>query len=110
MIEYPNVHGGDQWGKCRFEFPNGLEQSLRLGLRDEDITPSQINGQIHCGGETKYVEKRQRAQHDFVAVERGEPCADLLNLFAQVAVGEHNTFGNTGGPPGVLIHGNIIKR
>ncbi|KKL53983.1 hypothetical protein LCGC14_2269980, partial [marine sediment metagenome] len=51
------------------------------------------------------------AQHYFTAfVECWKPGGDLLNLPAEVAVGEHDAFGNTGSSAGVLVHGHIVKR
>jgi hypothetical protein len=55
------------------------------------------------------MEEGQGAQHDFIAAEGGEPGGDMLDLLAQVAVGQHDTFGYPGGAAGILIHGHIIK-
>ena len=92
MIQYSDIHGGYQWHEGWFKFLNGLYQLFRLGLWNKNISPPQINGQIHCGGQAKHMKKGKCSQHNFIAVEGGKPCANLLNLFAQIAMGKHNAF------------------
>jgi hypothetical protein len=79
------------------------------GLGTRDVAPSFEDGQVHRGGEAEDMEKGQGTQHDFIAAEAREPSGNLLDLLAQVAVGEHDSLGDAGGASGILVHGHIVE-
>ncbi len=56
------------------------------------------------------VEIGQSAQHDFRSPsKRWEPGIDLLDLFAEISMGQDNPLGDAGGSAGILVYGNIIE-
>ena len=56
------------------------------------------------------MEEGEGPQHDlFTHFEGWEPGADLLHLFTQVGVGEHDTLRDPCRAPRVLIHGDIVE-
>jgi hypothetical protein len=53
--------------------------------------------------------KKGRAPSHVVIVHVGKPGGHLLNLPAQVAVGQDGALADAGGAAGILIHGHIVE-
>jgi len=92
VIQHADVHGGYHGRKRGLEFTDGLQQLRRLGFGHQDISPSFEDGKVHGGGEAEDMKKGKCPQHNFIAVEGGKPCTNLLNLFAEIAMGQHDSF------------------
>ncbi len=112
VAEDADIHGRHHRDETRPELVQGVDQLVRLGLGDQDVAPAQVEGVVHAGGEAHDMEERQRPRHHLVvfASEGREPGVDLLQLTADIAVGEHGSLGDPGGPAGVLQHRQVIHR
>ena len=56
------------------------------------------------------MEIGERPEDDLPALpELGQPRRKLLDLLAQVRMGQHDPLGDAGRPAGVLVHGHILE-
>ena len=110
VVQHPDIHGRNQRRKGGTVEPDRLEQRLGLGTGNQALRKPHVNRVIHRGGQAEDVKVGQRPEHDLRSgFEFREPRLDLLDLLAQVCVGEHDPLGDAGRPAGVLIHGHILE-
>ncbi len=110
MPQHTDVHRRHQRCERRAKLADGLQQRLGLRFGNENVAPPHEDGKIHGHRKAEDVKEGQRPEHDlFAPVEFGKPGPHVLNLPAEVAVGQHHPLGHPGGAAGVLQHGNVVE-